>query len=1160
MKWTREHADTDPAQLWKKLLDEGGAPDTLILVNNLLMEREIRKKWQRDAGGFAPDIRTITSFVEELAMHSLADPDLPAVVPTPEERTLWLEQWLSSHGNPEYRRFAGMTSVTAISNIIADLYREGLRPGMLLEKERTSGSWMTRDGNVLAGLLHEYEQQMTGKKWVDREHLPGKMIRCNENVVRHKKIILYLTDAIDRVHRDVLGLIPKAELVSIRFADDPAAALPSGDVFVDVFHHPREELEQAVRQILALLAEPEEVTGKQASESKDGVGQSGSGVSSGDRADDGRIQSDQTGNVHDQNQAQQAPIKSQAPIRSKASIRSKAPIWSKASISSYDDVVILTGDLSLYEPMVSSVAKRFGIPLYTSRGSPLISNPFVRRLLTYFKLGENNFPIDDVARVFADNRLVLPDLQGHDENKAPNIRHFSQFCREYNFRTLDEVASGMDRVFDWLLDHIQFEDDEEREEQRRNQERRNREFYSSVLDHLDALRRFYDTPERQTLKEWVDWTHTLLSLQGDLMSREANEAKEVLEIILEKLKQAEARLGLGRKMARREFFRVLELRLKETRERPQERPGGILLTEIRQLPEVHDKTVFILGLHEEGFPRPEKPDFLQFRYEKTLKLLTKKDGSEGYIEARMQLQRLLYSDKPRYLSRPSLVAQKSVMPSPLWLELLDNKKEQDFRQWPITAQKWLMSEFEAGRLVSMLTQHDSPAHIIDAGSRTVDGNVTHLQCNYGASFKNSGLLEAWRRIHQKNQASATEKQPDRYVWQLAAAVQKARQNPNEMGRYDGVLDPEITSRWLEQQLDGGVMRMSISRLDTYAGSPHEYFFKYVLRLKPLHEYQDDAESNIKGSLLHQILEEFYSETPEEGPPVWPEEDAEAAAERMGRIRRRLTEAYRHQLGNPQSPFPGILEKNLERVTRWFLEREAGGREGYLVEVDDARPAVFYPESGFRMEHEWRFGMEMAGVPVLFRGKIDRIDVTPDGRSALIFDYKSGKSGTRSYKSILEGRGYQLPVYGMFLRHSGLAQFVAGYYTLPINGRKKDVKCDYPLGSAELIDEDHLLLKNRSARKKNMLKFKPAAEMDAFMQAIGQLRISWIVEAIRSGRFHTSLTGDPAWSDFRHINRYDVRIQQQRTNRENSRRRKKKLKFELDRYYLFEPFWEDADGG
>ncbi len=1097
MKRTREHVTPDPEQLWQMLLDEGDGPDTLILVANLLMEREVRKKWQRDRGSFAPDIRTVASFVEELALHSLAEEELPALVPSPEERTLWLEQWLSSHGNPEYRRFAGVNSVTAISNIIADLYRENQRPGMLMDAEEGLGSGLPRGGHILAGILREYESRMAKKGWVDREHLPGKMTRCNQNILHQSKIVLYLIDEMYPVHEHALGLIEGPEIVEIRFADDPAALLPAGGIHLGSFHHPREELEQAVRQILALMSQ------------RDGE------VARHDHDKDGEI-------------------------------------------TRFDDVVILTGDLSLYEPMAASVSERFGVPVHTSRGPSLISNPFIRRLLTYFKLGTKQFPIDDVFRVFADNRLVLPDLPDHDENRAPNIRHFSQFCKEYNFRNLDEAASGLDRVFDWLLDQIQFEEDEEKEERRREQERRNRAFYNTVLEHLDALRRFYKTPERQTLTEWVDWTRTLLVLQGNLKSREANEAKELLEIILEKLTRAETRLGLGRRMDSRDFFRVLELRLKETRERPQERPGGVLLTEIRHLPEVHDKIVFILGLHEDGFPRTNKPDFLQFRYEHALKRLTGKDGSEGYILARKQLQRILSSDRSRYLSRPNLVVQKPVMPSPLWLELLNEREETDFRSWPVTGQKWLMSEIETGRLAALLTRKGDPAHVTDAAGETSHGIMTRSGVQHGASF--SGLEEraAWIRIHKKNGGAWPEEKPDWFAWQLAAAVEKARQNPDEMGRYDGVLDEGITSQWLEKQFADGKLHMSISRLDTFATSPHEYFFRYVLRLKPLHEFQDDAESNIKGSLLHQILEEFYSESEHEGPPVWPPDDPDAARKRMERIRVRLTDAYRHQLGNPESPFPGILEKNLERVTRWFLEREEAGRDHFLVEIEDARPAVFYPGSGYMMEHRWSFEKEFGGVPVRFRGMIDRIDLTPDGEKALIFDYKSGKSGTKKYKDIRHGEGYQLPVYAMFLRSRGLEHFLAGYYILPINGKKKDVSCEYALGSAELIDDGYLNNKD-SSRNAFRLQYKPTGELEAFMDAIERLRITWIVQAIRSGRFHASLTGDPAWSDFRHINRHDTRIQMQRKSREAGRRRNKAMTFELDRYYLSEPFWEDGNG-
>ncbi len=1097
MMWKRERISRDPAELWRFLLEEGKEPDTLILVNNLLMVREVRRKWQRDLAGFATDIRTLTSFLEELALHGLDDEDLPELVPSSQERTLWLEQWLSSHGNPEYRRFSDVKSVTAISNIIGNFYREGHNPGVLYDTlVKESGRPAVKTGSeryVLAELLRDYENRMAEKKWLDREQLPGKMTKCDSKKIYHKKLVLFFPDEVDPVHEHALRLLSETDLVVIKFDADESdpiilhtKQIPSGDTdvhhfYLNTFHHPREELEQSVRQILAIMTQQGEKS---------------------DSSDSGSYS---------------------MPINDNERVS-----LNRNNALRYDDFVILTGDLSLYEPMVPSISGRYGIPLYTSRGASLISHPFIRRLLTYLKLGITHFQIDDIFRVFADNRIVLPDLQDHDAEKAPNIRHFCQFCRKYNFRTLDDAANGMDRVFDALLDHVHFEDDEQKEQQRRMQERANRDFYFSVIAHLDALRHFYRTSERLTMSEWVDWTRSLVGLQKDMMSREANEARELLDIILDTLSRAQSRLGLSQKIGCRDFFKLLELRLKETRERPEEKPGGVLLTEIRHLPEVHDKIVFVLGLHEDGFPGSDKPDFLQFRYEQVLGAITGKKGTETYDLARMQFQRLLASNMPRFVSRPNQVKQKPVMPSPLWLELKDELVSEQ-KKWPVTIEKWVMSDFELGRNAARIAkEYDSvrSALFISANSDALSSPIPpNIQKNY------------------------------LFSWQLASCVEKARHNTEVMGSYDGVLDPLVAAKWLETHFGEKRMNMSISRLDTFASSPQEFFFRYVLRLEPLHEYQDDAESNIKGSLLHHILQNFYSGTDIEGPPVLPAENYDAACKRMDRIRHRLVESCRHQLGNPESPFPVILERNMERVTRWFLEFEKAGNEQWLVDLDDARPAVFYHDCGFEMEHQWSFEKKLNNETVLFRGMIDRIDLARSGEYAIIYDYKSGKTGVRKYAAILNGMSFQLPVYAMYLRLHGIRNFIAGYYTLPVNGKRKDVSREFSLGSAELIEESHMYTKE-GKRKRFKEQFKSSDEMDAFMQAIEERRIAWIVNAIRDGRFHVSLTGDPSWSDFRHISRYDIRIQQQRKNREVARRRKKGLICELDRYYLSEPFWED----
>ncbi len=1145
--WKREITDRDPAVMWDHLLEEASPSDALILVNNLLMEREVRRKWQRDKQGLAPDIRTLTSWLEELALHTLDEQDIPKVILSVEERSLWLEQWLSGHERKDFRRFAGRSSVTAISNIIGELYRENQHPGALLQFLHRHGSdgpgtpetrsepgtvlrkatnkWqqnaknlqqdaksLQQDANgsrskasqlLLAELLSDYEQKLAENNWMDQEQLIAKMSRFDLRHVRHRKWIFYLMDEIEPLQERVLQLIAEMngpEMVAIRH--DDTADLPSPDrTGMAVFHHPREELESAVRHIIIQIGTQdlprEAMQDHEAPEMMEQV----------------------TSKRDGQNGSAQEGMDRQL-REGRHSIGTR-----------FDDFVILTGDLSLYEDMVPALSDRFGVPLYVSRGPALISHPFIRRILIYLKLDHNEFQIDDVFRVFADNRLVLPDLKDNDEQKAPNIRHFSQFCRAYNFRTLQEASEGMDRVFDSLLEHIVYEEDEEREERRRDGLRRDRLFYADVIRHLEALRTHYKTPERQPLREWVAWIRGLLDLQADLMSREANEARHLLEIILEKLAAAQDRIGLTRKISRFDFFKLLELRLKETRERPAEQPGGVLLTEVRHLPEVHDKIVFVLGMHEDGFPKSERPDFLQFRYEKAIRHLTGREGTESHDLARKQLDRLLASSMFRYLSRPAYVGQKQVMPSPLWLDLEERRTpaagkagsgKEAPKTWPYRhlsgddfRTSWLITKRDAGE---WLVRQRAPSAV--------------------------------SRIPEEMQATGKH-------YLISALAEKQRRDVNSMGRYDGIIDQGIMDRWWEQQGLGNRMTMSISRLDTFATSPQEYFFRYVLRLQPLHEYCDDAESNIKGALLHHILQDFYTETGQEGPPVWPADDPEAARKRMDSIRERLVDDYHHQLGNPESPFPGILKNNLERVTRRFVELEQEYHPYLADGLDDLRPAGFYPDSGFTMEQRWSFEKPVDAFTVAFHGKIDRIDITADGKKALIYDYKSGGAGVQTYRGkILNGLSFQLPVYGMYLHNNGIPYFLAGYYKLPVNGKVKDIERIFSMGSAELVDDGQLFGKG-GKRLKRSLQYKSAEAMADFMAATHELRITWIVQAMRRGHFHVTLTGEPGWSDFRHITRHEDRIQMQRKNIERTRRKNKGMEFELDRYYLNEPFWEDA---
>ncbi|MDI6402725.1 PD-(D/E)XK nuclease family protein, partial [Balneolaceae bacterium ANBcel3] len=972
-------------QVWEYLLREANPDTTLVLVGNLLTARDIRRKWQQARKGFAPDIRTLEDWIKELALHSLSQDSLPEIILGAEDRTLWLEQWLLHHADERYRRFSGIGSVTAISNIIGKLYRSAVRPGQLLDKVRsrnTSGDKPPPSRLVLAELIYAFEQEMKAKKWACLEELPMLADRIAHHMIGHKSIVLYLIDEMDTLQEQFLKRIQEdasdsaPEFLKIEMSarehygcsDEKAseqALYPRSGCYMEVFHHPRMELEYAVRHILATIEKQEEVS----------------------------------------------------------------PDHRKKDLC-FDDFVILTGDLSHYEGLIPDMAARFEVPLYTSRGPSLISHPFVHRFLTYLKLELNGFEVDDVARVFSDNRMSLPELPEFDEQKAPNIRHFSQFCRKWNLRTLKEAEEGLGPIMEKLLQKKSTESEEDHHK-RKEAVQRDREFYSEVIRHLEAMRGFYKVPDRQSLVKWMEWARQLLRLQENLKSKEANEARRVFEVILDKTEVSSNRLELQHSLSQRDFFKLLELRLKETRERVQEIPGGILVTEISQLPEVHDSIVYVLGLHENGFPKAESMDFLQFRYEKALQELTGRDGSEAFETGRRQLARLLASTSPRFLSRPSYIAQKAVMASPLWIDLESfmNDSDQQFRGWDSFLSEGSSSGERASYDQRLMCQMDRGLWMVQRGAQK--GGERDLEL--------SGAQEGeWMRWFRS-----------------VANMEQCRREAHEMGRYDGVVSSRMATQWLKSR--DNLLNLSISRLNTFATSPIDYFFKFVLKLEPLHDYKDDAESSVKGTLLHEILQNFYSDTVEEGAPVRPLEDIDAAQKRMNSIRDRLLKSYEYQLGNPESPFPGLLKKNVERATGWFLEKEVENIEMVNEKLDTSRPAVFYDTYGFSMEQSWSFEENVEGVHVVFRGIVDRIDLTGDGSNAIIYDYKTGTSGCHRYKrDILTGKGFQLPIYGRYLQKKGIPRFLAGYYVLPLNGRRRDVARSFELGSAELIQEESLL--------------------------------------------------------------------------------------------------------
>ena len=281
-------------------------------------------------------------------------------------------------------------------------------------------------------------------------------------------------------------------------------------------------------------------------------------------------------------------------------------------------------------------------------------------------------------------------------------------------------------------------------------------------------------------------------------------------------------------------------------------------------------------------------------------------------------------------------------------------------------------------------------------------------------------------------------------------LRRARLSPR-LTRFDGNLaDGDLPEAALPHPADGGQVT-SASRLEAWAGCPHAYFMRYVLRVEAIDDEDDDHRISPleRGSLVHRILERW------------------------------LTEAIdRSAVPAPPEPWPDRLRDRLAAVGREECDRLAtrglAGRKLYweydrrqiladldrFVDFDDAKRAQYgsrpaAAELGFGMPDSpaGPAAIEIGhGRSLRVRGSIDRVDETDDG-GLLVIDYKAGS--TRSYEKLslddptLGGSRLQLVLYDLAARRlRGAADSADGhgaYWFVSSKGRFTEI--GYPTNAA-----------------------------------------------------------------------------------------------------------------
>lgn len=202
---------------------------------------------------------------------------------------------------------------------------------------------------------------------------------------------------------------------------------------------------------------------------------------------------------------------------------------------------------------------------------------------------------------------------------------------------------------------------------------------------------------------------------------------------------------------------------------------------------------------------------------------------------------------------------------------------------------------------------------------------------------------------------------------------------------------------------GGAGRaISVTALERFARCPFMGLAHVVLGAREPEEREELPDAREEGTLVHDALAKAFAATAE----LWQRRPRDEAA-----ILERGLSAAEEVLGasSGHAPLRAVVQLRVRDAVRAVLLAAVTDTAWNFVLAEQAFGAM---RSGEAEPHPWpEYEIRDAEGEILaLRGKIDRVDVSPDGSAARVVDYKRSKTAVRDATAALGDTALQVPLY------------------------------------------------------------------------------------------------------------------------------------------------------